>query len=216
MKGKILVLLTIFSLTAAFFGCAGSKIYLIDLKYVPEGKLPSSPAVQTPMVVGVCPFEDVRRGENKDTIGFRCRRDKSVDLMKLYGVSLSESVTQAVKDYFSRNGFKVTDCAGWDKSTEGLDRLPKDLFLVVGGKIESFMVEARSGLLTTETDYNVKMVTSIGKIEKGTVVTQKVNRTFETKKMKFDPDEVRYTLNRTLTEVIQKLFQDVQQDNAGP
>jgi len=216
MKVKIFILFMIFSFVVAFSGCAGSKIYLIDVKYLPEEKPPSLPALQTPEVVGICPFEDAREEKDKDTIGHRYRRDKYVDLLKVHGVSLSECVTQAVKDYFAKKGFKVTDCKGWDKTSEGLAHLPKDLFLVVGGKIESFRVKAQSGLITTETDYTVKIAASIGQMEKGQVVTQTIKSTFQTKKMRFDPDEVRYTLNRTLTEVIQKLFQDVQQDNAGP
>jgi hypothetical protein len=205
MKGKTLTFFMIF-IMAFLSGCAGNKIYLIDVKYIREGRPPSSSAPR----VGVCAFEDTRKKKNKDTIGFRYRRDKQVDLIKVYKVSLSEAVTQAVKDYFAKTGFVVTDCKGWDKSPEGLARLPHDLFLVVGGNIESFAVEARSGLLTTETDYNLKMVASIGQIEKGKVVTQAIEKTSQTKTMRFNAKEVRATLNLMLAEVIEKLFQDVE------
>lgn len=204
MKGENLTFFVIL-IMAVLSGCAGNKIYLIDVKYIREGQPPSSSAPQ----VGVCTFEDIRKDKNKDTIGFRHRRDKQVDLIKVYRVSLSESITQAVKDYFARKGFRVTDCKWWDKSPEGLARLPQDLSLVVGGKIESFMVEARSGLLTTETDYNVKMAASIGQIEKGKVVTQTIKKTSQTKGMRFNPKEVRATLNLMLAEMLEKLFQDV-------
>jgi len=210
MKGKFLIFFMILSLLASFSGCAGSKVYLIDLKYIPGEKPPSCLAPKTPKVVGICPFEDAREEKDKDTVGFRNRRNKYVDLMKVYGVSLSESVTQAVKDYFAEKGFQVTDCKGWDKSPDGLARLPKDLSLVVAGKIECFMVEAQSGLITTETHYTVKMVASIGQIEKGKVISQTIKSTSDTKKMRFNPEEVRDTLNRTLTEVIRKLFKDVE------
>jgi hypothetical protein len=186
---------------AAFSGCAGSKTYLIDVKYIPGEKAP--PASK---IVGICPFEDARKENGKETIGLRHRSGKNIDLLNLKGLSLSESVTQAVKDYFIEKGFEVTDCKGWDKSPGGLDSLPKDLSLVIGGKIDSFMVEARSGITITNIQYRVKMKALIGEIEERKVVIRTVESTPKDKKMGFDPDKVNAKLNSTLTEVIQKLF----------
>jgi len=94
----------------------------MDVKYIPEEKAPA-----TLKVVGICAFEDARKEKGKETIGLRYRPGNKVDLLNLKGLSLSESVTQAVRDYFAEKGFEVTDCKGWDKSPGGLDRLPKDL-----------------------------------------------------------------------------------------
>ena len=201
MKGKAIIVLMIFSFLAACSGCAGTKIYLMDIKYIPEKKAPP-----TSKTVGICPFEDMRKEKGKETIGLRHRSGKTIDFLNLKGLSLSESVTQAVKDYFIEKGFEVTDCKGWDKSPGGLDRLPKDLSLVIGGKIDSFMVEARSGITITDTQYRVKMEALIGQIEKRKVVIRTIESTPKDKKMGFDPDKVNAKLNSTLTEVIQKLF----------
>ena len=201
MKGKAVILLMIFSFMAAFSGCAPSKTYLIDVKYIPGEKAP--PASK---IVGICPFEDARKENGKETIGLRHRSGKKVDLLNLKELSLSESVTQAVKDYFIEKGFEVTDCKGWDKSAEGLDRLPKDLSLVIGGKIDSFMVEAKSGVTITNIQYRVKLEALIGRIKERKVVTRNIESAPKTKKMGFDPDKVNSELNSTLTEVIQKLF----------
>ncbi len=201
MKGKAIIVLMIFSFLAAFSGCAGTKIYLMDVKYIPEKKAPS-----TSKTVGICPFEDMRKEKGKETIGLRHRPGKTIDFLNLKGLSLSESVTQAVKDYFIEKGFEVTDCKGWDKSAEGLDRLPKDLSLVIGGKIDSFMVEAKSGVTITNIQYRVKLEALIGRIKERKVVTRSIESAPKTKKMGFDPDKVNAELNSTLTEVIQKLF----------
>ena len=201
MKGKTITLLLIFGFITAFSGCAGSKIYLVDVKYIPGKK-----ALPTSKVVGICPFEDARKEKGKDTIGVRHRPGKNVDLLNLKGISLSESVTQAVKDYFAEKGFEVTDCKGWDKTAEGLDRLPKDLSLVIGGKIDSFMLEARSGITITNIQYTVKMEALIGQIGERKVVTRTIESAPKSKKMGFDPDKVKAKLNSILTEVIQGLF----------
>ena len=201
MKGKATILLMIFSFMAAFSGCAASKTYLIDVKYIPEEEAPA-----TLKVVGICAFEDARKEKGKETIGLRYRPGNKVDLLNLKGLSLSQSVTQAVKDYFIEKGFEVTDCKGWDKSPEGLDRLHKDLSLVIGGKIDSFMVEARSGITITDTQYRVKMEALIGQIEERKVLIRTIESTPKDKKMGFDPDKVNAKLNSTLTEVIQQLF----------
>jgi len=203
MKGKAIIFFMIFSFIAVFLGCTESRIYLVDVKYIQEKKSPP-----TSKIVGICPFEDARKEKEKEAIGIRHRPRKKVDLLKLKGIRLSESVTQAVKDYFAERGFEVTDCKGWDKSPEGLARLPKDLFLVVGGRIDSFTVEARSGITTiTDTHYNVKMEAFIGQVEKRKMVTRSIESAPNTKKMGFDPEEVKARLNSILTEVIQKLFE---------
>jgi len=56
MKGKVLIFLMILSVIAVFLGCAESKIYLVDVRYIPEEKAPP-----TSKVVGICPFEDARK-----------------------------------------------------------------------------------------------------------------------------------------------------------
>jgi len=206
MKGKVLIFLMISSLIAVLSGCAGSRTYLIDVKYVPAKKAPPASELQKAKVVGICPFEDARKEQPKDTIGIRHRTGKEVDLLKVAGISVSQSITRAVKDYFTGRGFEVTDCKGWDKSPEGLARLPQDLSLVVRGTIESFAVNARSGVVTTEIHYRVKMAVSIGQIKEGKVVIRTVDSAPQTKKISFDPGKVGATLNQTLTEVIESLF----------
>jgi hypothetical protein len=203
MKARICIVLMIFGLVAALTGCAGSKIYLMEVKYLAEQK--AAPGTR---VVGICPFEDMREAKEKDVIGVRHRGGKYVDLMKLEGVSLSETVTQAIRDYFIDNGFQVTDCKGWDQTPEGLDRLPRDLTLVVGGKIDSLMVEAKSGVTITNLNYNVKVRGLIGKIKERKVVTRTIESTPKEKKVGFDPEYVQGKLDSILTEVIQKLLEE--------
>jgi len=203
MKKTALFAVMIFSLAAALSGCAGSKTYLVKMGYLAEQK-----AAPTTKVVGLCPFEDLRNEKDKDLIGMRRHGDKRVDFIKLQGVNLSDAVTQAVKDYFTDNGLQITDCKGWDQSPEGLDRLPRDLMLVVGGKIDSFMVEAKSGIMTTSTQYTVKMRVLIGKIKERTVITRTIESTPKETTMGFDPDHVKEKLDSILTEALDKLLSE--------
>lgn len=193
----------IFSLAAALSGCAGSKTYLVKLGYLAEKK-----AAPTTKVIGLCPFEDLRNEKDKDLLGIRRHANKKVDFIKLQGVNLTDAVTQAVKDYFTDNGLQITDCKGWDQSPEGLDRLPRDLMLVVGGTIDSFMVEAKSGIMTTSTQYTVKMRALIGKIKERTVVTRTIESMPKETTMGFDPDHVKEKLDDMMTEVLQKLLSE--------
>ena len=206
MKAKVIVLLMILGLIAVIAGCGGSRTYLIDVRYVPATDAPAASEVEQKGVVGVCPFDDVRKEKVKDTIGIRQRRGNQVDFVKAAGTGVSDSVTGAVKDYFSGRGFQVTDCKGWDQTAEGLDRLPPDLSLAVGGKIESFMIEAKTGLTTTEIQYRVKVAASIGYPGERRVVIRTMDSAPQVKKITFDPEELEATLNETLTEVIRNLF----------
>lgn len=201
MKVRALFVVMIVSLAAVWVGCAGSKTYLVKIGYHAEKK-----AAPTEKLVGVCAFEDLRKQDDKNLIGIRRHGDKKVDFIKLEGMNLSDAVTQSVKDYFTDNGVQVTGCKGWDQTPEGLTRLPKDLALVVGGKIDSFMVEAESGIMTTDIRYKVKIRGLIGKIEERTVVTRTVEITPKEKRMGFDPDHVKKKLNGMVTEAVNKLF----------
>jgi hypothetical protein len=201
MKLRALFLVMIVSLAAALGGCAGSKTYLVEIGYQGEKK-----AAPTQKLVGLCAFEDLRKEEDKTLIGIRRHGDKKVDFIKLQGMSVSDVVTQAVKDYLTDNGLQVTGCKGWDQTPEGLDRLPKDLSFVVAGKIDSFMVEAKSGVMTTDIRYTLKMRALIGKIEERTVVTRTIESTPREKTMGFDPDHVKEKLDGILTEALDKLF----------
>jgi hypothetical protein len=201
MKARVYAVLLVFGLIAALSGCAGSKIYLTEVQYIAEKK-----AAPTATMVGICPFEDLREGADKDLVGVRHHGKQYVDLFKLEGVSLSEAVTQAVRDHFTDNGIKVTDCKGWDGSPEGLDRLPRDLDVVIGGKIDSFMIEAKSGISITTVSYTLKMRVLIGKIGERKVLIRTIESTPRDKTLGFDPELIKGKLNSIVTEALQKLL----------
>jgi len=201
MKVRALFVVMIASLIAALGGCAGSKTYLVKLSYHADKNV-----APTEKLVGLCGFEDLRKEEDKNLVGIRRHGDKKVDFIKLQGMNLSGAVTEAVEDYFMDNGFEVTGCKGWDLTPEGLDRLPRDLALVVGGKIDSFMVEAESGIMTTDIRYRIKMRALIGKIKERTVVTRSIESIPKEKTMGFDPDHVKKKLDSIVTDAIDKLL----------
>lgn len=201
MKSAVYSVLMIFGLAVALSGCAPSKTYLIKVNYLPQLK-----AAPIAKVAAICPFEDVRKETERDLIGLRHHGDNKVDFLKVEGESVPEAVTQAVQGYFVDNGFQVTDCKGWDMSPEGLDRLPGDLAVVVGGKIESLMVEANSGVMTTNIQYTVRMSAHIGKVKERTVVTRAIESMPTEKKVGFDPEYVEKKLNAVMTEALQNLL----------
>lgn len=204
MRTNAIASFILFCLMATLHGCAGSRTYLIEVNYIGEKASPLSS-----LMVGVCPFEDLRQEIQPGQIGLRHRRGKQVDFLKAEGMSVSQSVTRAVKDYFSETGYRVTDYNKWNKGLQGLSGVPKAMSLVVGGDIESFMIEAHSGVAITETTYRVKLVAFIGQVPQNKVVIRTVESAPKTRGMGFDIVEVRDKLNTILTEVIRNLFKDV-------
>jgi hypothetical protein len=196
--------LILFCVTAILPGCAGNRTYLIDLRYIGREESPRSS-----LMVGVCPFEDLRKEAQPGQIGIRHRRGEKMDLLKAEGMTVSESVTQAVKDYFSERGYKVTDYNTWNKDIRGLSEAAEAISLVVGGNIESFMVEAHSGLAFTETTYKVKLVAFIGQVPEKKVSITTAESSPKTRGLDFDIVDIREKLNTSLTEVIHNLFKDV-------
>jgi hypothetical protein len=203
MRRDVLTALILFCLMASLHGCTVSRTYLIEVKYIGEKDSPRSS-----LMVGVCPFDDLRKEAEPGEIGVRYSRGKQVDFLNAEAMSVSQSVTQAVKDYFFERGYKVTDYTHWNKGPRGLSGVPKAMSLVVGGNIESFLVEAHSGIATTETTYRMKLVAFIGQVAQKKVVIRTVESAPKTKAMGFDILEVRDKLNTTLTEMIRNLFKD--------
>ena len=80
------------------------------------------------------------------------------------------------------------------------------LSLVAGGKIDTFKVEAKSGVMTTDIHYNVKLRALIGKVKERNIVIRTVESTPNEKTMGFDPEKVKEKLQGILTEAVQILL----------
>jgi hypothetical protein len=187
----------------SFYGCAGNRTYLLDIQYMGKKEVPMGS-----LVVGLCAFKDLRKKAQTGEIGIRHRRGEKIDLLKAETMSVSQSVTQAVKDYFTERGYKVTDYNTWNKDIQSLSKASEDISLVVGGNIESFAIEAHSGLAVTEITYKVKLVAFIGQIAKKKIFIRTAESAPKTRSIDFDVADVRETINNALTEVIHNLFKD--------
>ena len=194
-------------LMLAILGCASGKIYLINLKYVPEKTTTQAIHPEKPLTIGVQTFEDARR--NKDDVGRRIRLRGQVDIFRSDLVPINEAVTQAVRDYLKSRGHRVVDIQRWDLSAGGLSAVPDTIDRVIGGKVEVLWTEAESFVTHTKIKSRVKLLIYIGKVEKRKVIMRKVESTPEMTEILFRPGRVAKSLNETTTQVIERLLDDL-------
>ncbi|MFH1625535.1 MAG: hypothetical protein ABID54_10345 [Pseudomonadota bacterium] len=188
-------------------GCAGGRIYLVNLKYLPEKTTGQAIRRDKPLTVGVQTFEDLRT--KKDDVGRRVRLQGQVDVFRSDPVPINEAVTQAVRDYLKSRGYRVVDIQNWDLSPEGLSAIPENIHRVIGGKVEALWTEAESFLTHTKIKSRVKLLVCIGKVEKRKVITREVESTPEMTEILFSPGTVGKSLNETTIQVIERTLDDL-------
>ncbi|MDY7031461.1 MAG: hypothetical protein SVY10_06070 [Thermodesulfobacteriota bacterium] len=188
-------------------GCAGSKTYLIDLKYIPDQSELKDNRSGKPVTIGIKTFEDSRL--EKENLGKRIRTGGKVDIFKPYLVPVNQAVTQAVKDHLIAKGHEVVEILNWDLTPETLSDVLQDVQLVVGGTVESLRSEVESSITRTRIQSNVKLVVYIGNIKENKVITKKIESMPEVTGVLFNPKKVGESLNQTITEAIERIFKDI-------
>lgn len=197
MKGK-----WIFPLVLLFYlwGCAGSRTFWMDIRYLPG---PSVEKAEQGRVVAVDAFKDIRK--DGERLGDWTRPKGRVDTF-MASKPVDQAVTEAIADYFLSRGYRVVRHAGWDLTPEGLSGIPADL--VVGGEV----IRLESGAWTTvrtRVKVHVQLQIHVGKVAEGKVSGQKMEISKEIVGVTSRPDRIEETLNRELSEAIERVFQGI-------
>jgi uncharacterized lipoprotein YajG len=197
MKGKWLYLLV---LLLSAWGCAGSRTFWMDIRYQPG---PSVEKAEQGRIVAVNAFKDMRK--DGERLGDWTRPKGRVDTF-MASKPVDQAVTEAIADYFLSRGYRVVPHTGWDLTPEGLSGIPVDL--VVGGEV----IRLESGAWTTvrtRVKVHVELQMHVGNVAEGKVSGQKMEISKEIVGVASSPDRIEDTLNRELSEAIERVFQGI-------
>ena len=197
MKGKWLYLVV---LLLSVWGCAGSRTFWMDIRYLPG---PSVEKAEQGRAVAVNAFKDMRK--DGERLGDWTRPKGRVDTF-MASKPVDQAVTEAIADYFLSRGYRVVPHRGWDLTPEGLSGIPADL--VVGGEV----IRLESGAWTTvrtRVKVHVQLQIHVGKVAEGKVSGQKMEISKEIVGVTSRPDRIEDTLNRELSEAIERVFQGI-------
>ncbi len=197
MKGKwIYPLVLLFSL----WGCAGSRTFWMDIRYIP-GSLAQK--AERGKLVAVNGFRNIK-GE-RARVGDWTRPKGRVDTF-MASKPVDQAVTEAVSEYFLSRGYRIVPYTGWDLRPESLSNIPADL--VVGGEVIHLKSDAWT-TVRTRVKVHVQLQIHVGKVTERKVLSQKMEISKEIVGVKSTPARIEETLNKELSEAIDRVFQGI-------
>jgi len=197
MKAKWICLLV---LLLCFWGCAGSRTFWMDIRYMPG---PSVEKAERGEVVAVNPFKDVSGDGTR--LGDWTRPRGQVDTF-MASKPVDQAVTEAISNYFRSRGYRVVPHVGWDLKPGSLSHIPADL--VVGGEVIQLKSEAWT-TVRTKVKVHVQLQIHLGRVAERKVLSQKMEISKEILGVTSRPERIEETLNKELSEAIDRVFQGI-------
>ncbi len=187
-------------LLSSVWGCGASRNYWMDIQYLSD---PVSKHGGKGRVVAINAFKDIR--EDRNQLGTWLRPRGQV-VTFVASKPVDQAVTEAISRYFRLRGYQVVSSTGWDLRPESLSRIPAEL--VVGGEIIHLKSEAWT-TVRTKVQVHVQLQIYVGKVSEGKVLGQKMEISKEILGVTSRPERVEDTLNKELSEAIDRVFQGI-------
>jgi uncharacterized lipoprotein YajG len=172
----------------------------MDIRYMPG---PSFEKTERGEVVAVNPFKDVSGDGTR--LGDWTRPRGQVDTF-MASKPVDQAVTEAISNYFRSRGYRVVPHVGWDLKPGSLSRIPADL--VVGGEVIQLKSEAWT-TVRTKVKVHVQLQIHLGRIAERKVLSQKMEISKEILGVTSRPERIEETLNKELSEAIDRVFQGI-------
>ncbi len=194
MKQRIVVTMCSIGLLAVT-GCAGpGEVIPIHLHAVPAGAEKMPKPVET-LQVAVGDFEDGR--SHHTGLGVRTHLWGGVSYFDVPGGKPADAVGQALTEYLTAKGWKVVK----QGSSEGSD-------VVIAGKIEEFVVNAKSRFGFTEITTKTKVGIRASNSSDGSIIRMTLSGAGSEDVFWFEPEAAEGVVNEVLSDSFGKLLQD--------
>ena len=187
-------------------GCAGSKTYLLDLRY-DASKTPSflSGATQ-PVTLAVYNIQDAR--PDRMYLGRRVYRDGMVDFFKPDAGTVEQVATKAFTNLLEKAGFKVVPVNRYlDPAKEEFKDIPADA--AFGGTLEALWVEAKKALVATDSSAKMRLRIHWGIVKTRTWMTKTIEADAqESNRPFYGPTNAEAMINEVFRDGLDKLLKD--------
>lgn len=189
-----------------FGACAASRTYLLNIDYDPSDTPVFVSRFAKPVTVALYNFQDTRR--DKTTIGRRVYRDGMVDFFKPDAGTTEVLVTRTVAKTLEAAGFKVKAINRYlDMDKEDFKDIPGDAAL--GGSVEEIWVEAKTGIVTTDTRSNIRIQVVWGFPQDRTWIKKTISGSAqETDRPFYGPKHAEAQINAVFKDSMDKLLKD--------
>lgn len=202
-KAFSLLLLLIFS-GGVLLGCGGELTTRTTLSYIKD----KAPRPFENLKVGVAPFTDKRK-ELGSRVGKMSYFFGRIEHLTLEPSSISEAVTEVVKDYYRARGATIVNLKWWDQKPESLPELGVDF--AIGGSVENLWVEATNRAFRYKMLTKVRLTLTVGATKKFMTVKNTIEIEPEGQfPWSAESELLKKSLNETLNEALQRLLPDLE------
>jgi hypothetical protein len=187
-------------------GCAGSKTYLLNLRY-DASKTPSFVTGATqPVTLAVYNIQDAR--PDRMYLGRWVYRDGTVDFFKPDAGSVEQVVTKAFINLLEKAGFKVVPANRYlDPTKEDFKDIPADA--AFGGTLEALWVEAKKGVVATDSSAKMRLRIHWGIVKTRTWMTKTIEADAqESDRPLYGPTNAEAMINEVFRDGLDKLLKD--------
>ncbi len=187
-------------------GCMGNKTYLLQLKNDPPRTASFLDAASKPVALTLYQFQDART--DRFYLGRRMKGDHIVDLYKPDGGTVEEIFTDTFIGILEKSGFKVTLIRRYlNPEKDDFKDIPGDV--AFSGKIEVLWVEAKSGLVTTDTTAKIRLRLNWGFVKERTWVSKTIEGSAqESERPLYQPRYAEAKINEVFKDALNNLFKD--------
>jgi hypothetical protein len=161
------------TLLSLFFlgGCAGSKTYLLNLRYDTSKTTPFLSGATQPVTLALYNIQDAR--PDRMYLGRWVYRDGTVDFFKADAGTVEQVVTRSFANLLEKSGFKVVPVNRYlDPAKEDFKDIPADA--AFGGKLEDLWVEAKKELVATDSTAKMRLRIHWGVVKTRTWMTKTI------------------------------------------
>jgi len=187
-------------------GCAGSKTYLVNLRY-DTSKTPSflSGATQ-PVTLAVYNIQDAR--PDRMYLGRWVYRDGTVDFFKPDTGTVEQVVTKSFVNLLEKAGFKVVLVNRFlDPTKEEFKDIPAGA--AFGGTLEALWVEAKKGVMATDSSAKMRLRIHWGIAKSRTWMTKTIEADAqESNRPFYGPTNAEAMINDVFRDALDKLLKD--------
>jgi hypothetical protein len=187
-------------------GCAGSKTYLLNLRY-DASKTPAFLSGATPPVtLAVYNIQDAR--PDRMYLGRWVYRDGMVDFFKPDAGTVEQVVTKSFANLLEKAGFKVVPVNRYlDPAKEDFKDIPADA--AFGGTLEALWVEAKKALVATDSSAKLRLRVHWGIVKTRTWITKTIEADAqESDRPLYGPKNAEAMINDVFKDGLDKLLKD--------
>jgi len=187
-------------------GCAGSKTYLLNLNYDTSKTSPFVSGATQPVTLALYNIQDAR--PEREYLGRWLYRDGTVDFFKPDAGTVEQVVTKAFTNLLEKAGFKVVPVNRFlDPAKEEFKDIPADA--AFGGTLEALWVEAKKGVMTTDSSAKMRLRIHWGIVKTRTWMTKTIEADAqESDRPLYGPKNAEAMINGIFKDGLDKLLKD--------